>query len=49
MPRLCVAEPEGPVGPVGLEGPEVLVSPADPVGFVLRYSCQAVFRIAQPC
>ena len=46
VPRLCVAEPEGPVG---LEGPEVLVSPADPVGFVLRYSCQAVFRIAQPC
>lgn len=46
MPRLCVTEP---VGPVGLEGPEGLVSPADHVGFVLRNSCQAVFRIAQPC
>ena len=40
VPRLCVAEP------VGREG---LVSPADHVGFVLRNSCQAVFRIAHLC
>ena len=50
--RLCVVGlvgPVGPLGPVDPVGPVGLVSPADPVSFVLRYSCQAVFRIAQPC
>ena len=52
--RLCLnfAKAVGPVGHVGLVGHVGhvgLVSPEDHVGFVLRCSCQAVFRIAQPC